>query len=133
VIAVGMLGIKIFGETLFLVLLPCAVVAWYVFKYRTTPVCPSCHARGDFIYRHRRVDGGPDMRYHNNPLVCSKCGSTWINVDSIKAETASTSKMVSCHYISMPGRRIFHDCPDYPTQPNEKCKKCWVTSEPKKD
>jgi hypothetical protein len=39
------------------------------------PVCRGCGSRGHFVLRHRRIDGGPDRRYHYNPLVCAQCGT----------------------------------------------------------
>jgi hypothetical protein len=38
------------------------------------PKCKSCGSRS-FGHTHRRVDGGPDRRYHDNPIRCQRCGA----------------------------------------------------------
>jgi hypothetical protein len=124
-ILISAIGIKIFGEPLFFILAGCLVVGMGILKYKSTPICPSCHARGDFVYRHSRVDGGPDMRYHSNPLICRKCGASSYSQHRREAE----AKVVSCHYVSLPGHRVFKDCPNYPKISGEKCKLCWIKSE----
>lgn len=52
------------------------------------PECPFCHARGSFAYRFRRVDGGPDLRYGNNHVICVKCGNKFGDKPPTPEETA---------------------------------------------
>lgn len=37
------------------------------------PVCAHCGKTTDAVFRHRRIDGGPDRRFDDNPLLCGKC------------------------------------------------------------
>ena len=49
------------------------VVLAVVVDYKNKPKCPNCGARR-LDYLHLRQDGGPDLRYAHNPLVCYSCG-----------------------------------------------------------
>lgn len=60
-----------FGAIALAILLSCVVG---VISYASLPECPFCHSKGSFAHRYRRVDGGPDRRFGNNPVVCLKCG-----------------------------------------------------------
>lgn len=37
------------------------------------PVCAHCGKKTQGLFQHRRIDGSPDRRYHNNPLLCNQC------------------------------------------------------------
>jgi hypothetical protein len=37
------------------------------------PICTHCGNKTEGVYRHRRINGGPDRRYLDNPLLCNKC------------------------------------------------------------
>lgn len=58
------------------------IVSFFLFSYLSKPKCDRCDARA-LNFRHLRVDGQPDLRYKNNPIVCYKCGAT---EESIKYE-----------------------------------------------
>lgn len=53
------------------VIVLCAI-AWAVAE-----PCANCGSKAGSDYTHRRVDGGPDRRYHNNPIRCRSCGAHW--------------------------------------------------------
>lgn len=89
------------------------------------PACPSCGSKSGSVFMHQRVDGGPDRRYHHNPLICAGCGKTSYQINS----DIEQLKVVSCHYVSMPGVRYFPDCPDFPENVGEKCTKCSVVND----
>lgn len=36
-------------------------------------ICTHCNNKTESIYRYRRGDGQPDMRYRDNPILCDKC------------------------------------------------------------
>ena len=44
------------------------------------PICTHCGKKTEPIYRHRKIDGGPDRRYHDNPLLCNKCFKPYAGV-----------------------------------------------------
>ena len=95
------------------------------------PQCGYCESRVGHRYTHSRIDGGPDRRYHNNPLICINCGRKW----SVRHATILDNKPQefssrSCHYMCLPGVRLFKDCPDYPNVMGEKCRLCWIKNEP---
>lgn len=37
------------------------------------PVCAHCGKKTQALFQHRRIDGSPDRRYRNNPLLCNQC------------------------------------------------------------
>ena len=37
------------------------------------PVCSHCGRKTEPVFRYRKADGRPDMRYRDNPLLCNKC------------------------------------------------------------
>lgn len=37
------------------------------------PICTHCGNKTEPVYRYRRVNGGADRRYLDNPLLCDKC------------------------------------------------------------
>ncbi len=37
------------------------------------PLCAHCGRKTGSMFRHRRVDGSADRRYHDNPLLCNQC------------------------------------------------------------
>ncbi len=41
------------------------------------PVCIHCGKKTQALFQHRRIDGSPDRRYHNNPLLCNQCFRTY--------------------------------------------------------
>lgn len=49
------------------------------------PMCGHCHSQLGHRYLFERIDGGPDRRYHANPLICKVCCSIWqpVNPKSI--------------------------------------------------
>jgi hypothetical protein len=67
--AVGPSGLFVIG-----IFVAAAGVAWL-----SQPACPKCSARRTTYWRHRRIDGGPDRRYHNN-LRCTKCDHLAIKI-----------------------------------------------------
>lgn len=37
------------------------------------PLCAYCGKKTGSIFQHRRIDGSPDRRYRDNPLLCNRC------------------------------------------------------------
>lgn len=37
------------------------------------PICTHCHEKTEPVFRHQKLNGSPDMRYRDNPLLCNKC------------------------------------------------------------
>ncbi len=75
ILAVVGIGSAIFGQQLFSILAGVGTVIWVFLVYSAMPICPHCMRKTHHIYTHRRVDGGPDLRYKVNPLVCFHCGA----------------------------------------------------------
>jgi hypothetical protein len=44
------------------------------------PICSHCRKRTSPVFRHRKKSGGPDGRYHDNPLLCNKCFNPYAGV-----------------------------------------------------
>ena len=44
-------------------------------KVSKLPSCNNCGKKGAFVFKHRRVDGGPDRRYGFNPVLCNAGGA----------------------------------------------------------
>jgi hypothetical protein len=134
-------------EFFFLLLFSCLIfVAIWIIR----PQCNSCGSRARPRWRYERVDGGPDRRYHQNSIHCSSCGASWaarshstqrvgsvaIPQDNLKLNNRpithippipEDSSKASCHFVMQRGIHKFQDCPDYPKQLGERCKKCGVT------
>jgi hypothetical protein len=53
------------------------------------PVCVHCGKPSVPRHQHRRTDGSADMRYRDNPLLCSKCGGPYEVVRPRQLEEAS--------------------------------------------
>lgn len=108
------------------IILAILIVGVLVYIYANRPVCPSCQNKGDLVFLHRNIDGGPDRRYRYNPLVCPHCNTNPNTFTKIVNRNEIIQNVVSCHYVSQPGMRRFEDCQDYPKSSGEKCKKCWI-------
>jgi hypothetical protein len=37
------------------------------------PICTHCSKKTEPIYTYRKINGEPDMRHRNNPILCNKC------------------------------------------------------------
>ena len=37
------------------------------------PICAHCGKKTLGVFRHTRIDGTPDRRYHDNPVLCNQC------------------------------------------------------------
>lgn len=37
------------------------------------PICLHCGQKTEPVSQHRRIDGGPDIRYKDNPVLCNRC------------------------------------------------------------
>lgn len=37
------------------------------------PVCGHCGKKTEGVFLHRRIDGSPDRRYRENPVLCNRC------------------------------------------------------------
>ena len=98
-------------------------------QYANLPICQSCGKKTKLVFLRRRVDGGPDRRYNHNPLVCQYCYTDPNTFTKIINKNDTEKNVVSCHYVNQPGMRKFEDCPDYPKNIGEKCKKCWVKNQ----
>lgn len=58
-----------------LVIVAAAIYAAQPEVEHTDPqLCPHCQTKGLYAYRFSRVDGGPDLRYGHNPIICVRCG-----------------------------------------------------------
>ncbi len=44
------------------------------------PICSHCGKKTEPVFRYRKIDGGPDMRYRNNPVLCNKCFQPYAGV-----------------------------------------------------
>lgn len=53
------------------------------------PLCVHCGKPTVPRHQHRRTDGSADMRYRDNPLLCSKCGGPYEVVRPRPLEEAS--------------------------------------------
>ena len=97
-------------------------------NYKNLLVCKTCGHKGALVFFHRRIDGGPDRRYGNNPLVCPSCHANPHHFMNSNNSNDNAKTVVSCYYVNQPGMRQFKDCPDYPKNIGEKCKKCWISN-----
>ena len=70
---IGTVGIKIFGEVLFFIIVIIGFAGYQYIKYQSLPVCPHCKCKAKQIFLHLCIDGAPDLRYKVNPLICSIC------------------------------------------------------------
>lgn len=43
-------------------------------------ICTHCNNKTEPIFRFRRGDGQPDMRYRDNPILCDKCFKPYAGV-----------------------------------------------------
>lgn len=69
---VGMWGaLSIFA----LIVVILGALGWWLqrIQYERRPACPSCGSKAGFGYTFSRIDGGPDRRYHHNPVRCISC------------------------------------------------------------
>jgi hypothetical protein len=44
------------------------------------PICSHCGKKTAPVFRHRKLNGGPDMRYHDNPVLCNQCFKPYAGV-----------------------------------------------------
>ena len=123
VLLVGFIALVTYPKVFFILLIIGAIIFIIVLfnEYSNMPVCQGCGKKSGLAHLHRRVDGGPDRRYHHNPLVCPYC-----KTDPQSTQTNNSKGIISCHYVNLPGIRRFEDCKDYPKNLGEQCKKCWV-------
>jgi hypothetical protein len=49
------------------------IICFFLFIHFTQEPCPYCRRRWGRSWDYSRKDGGPDMRYKNNALVCHGC------------------------------------------------------------
>jgi hypothetical protein len=68
-IVIALFGWPVFFVITALVTIPIGIM--WLFQSK----CPKCGTRGTTQWLYRRVDGGPDRRYHNNRIICLKCKS----------------------------------------------------------
>jgi hypothetical protein len=71
------LGVYTVGGAPLVVGLAVGIPLLYLCYYLMKPACATCGSKQGPVYRHRRVDGGPDLRYNSNPHVCACCGTLW--------------------------------------------------------
>jgi hypothetical protein len=60
---------------IFLLIVAFVIGATFVISHLMTPrqYCYFCKNNEVFVYQFRRVDGGPDLRYGNNHIICVRC------------------------------------------------------------
>lgn len=44
------------------------------------PICSHCGKKTEPVFRHRKIGGGPDMRHHDNPVLCNRCFKPYAGV-----------------------------------------------------
>lgn len=69
--------------------------------YACADRCAGCGARWSIHHRHRRKDGGADLRFKDNPLVCHQCGRIGPAIsaaDYRKRQEASANRPPSMPY-----------------------------------
>lgn len=64
--------------------------------------CENCNARA-LDYMHLRVDGNPDLRYKNNPVVCYHCGATEASIKYDKIRRVEEHKVIKKYQSAYTG------------------------------
>jgi hypothetical protein len=54
------------------------------------PICSHCGKKTAPVFRHRKINGGPDMRYHDNPVLCNQCFKPYAGVRPWNLPNAGT-------------------------------------------
>lgn len=78
VVVMSLLGAKKFWFLIVGMILLSGCIAYF-----TQTKCPSCQARGTLAHLHQRIDGDPDRRFRENPVLCRNCG--WPQIPRIES------------------------------------------------